>query len=492
MRLRLPLLAALVVSGFSTTALAEQATVNFHLDPALGLGLDNVQFLSGASFKVDTTAISVLGPLAPQIEVFGLGASKRDYLDEGGMFGAGIGLRLRLFNDEQGYLWNPGTKHTGNAWGNYWVDAHFTWNSGVGYGAGFDVGTGAEFSLLDGLSVGPYAQFRMAGLHQMLVFGLSFTIGGPDTVPADSDYDNDGIRGADDKCPDEAEDKDGFEDTDGCPDKDNDKDGLEDDKDQCRDQAEDKDGVQDEDGCPETDADADGVLDAQDKCPLVKGVADNNGCPDTDKDGDTVVDRLDKCVDVKGVVENAGCPDTDADGDTVVDRLDQCVNEQGPEKNKGCPYPDTDKDGVADPFDNCPTEAGPADNQGCPAKVKQLIVMTSEKLIIKDKIYFDTNKATIQARSNALLDQVVAILKAHTEIKLMNVEGHTDNSGDAAFNKQLSEDRAVAVTAYLTKKGIMPERLKPLGYGPEKPADTNDTPAGRENNRRVEFNIVEQ
>lgn len=489
MRLRLAVLAALTVCGGATTAFAEQAPVNFHLDPAVGTGLNNVQFLSGASFKVDTTALG--GPVAPQVEFFGVGASRSDFLDRGGLFGAGVGARLRLFNDEKGYRWNPGNTHTGNLWGNYWVDAHFTWNSG-GFGPGFDVGTGAEFSVLEGLSVGPYAQFRLAATHRLLMFGLSFTIGAPQTVPAEADFDGDGVVGETDKCPDDAEDKDGFEDADGCPDKDNDKDGVEDGKDQCRDQVEDKDGVEDTDGCPETDADHDSMLDAQDKCPVVTGAPENAGCPDTDQDADEVVDRLDKCPEVKGVKENSGCPDVDTDGDTVVDRLDGCVNEQGPAQNKGCPYPDGDKDTVADPFDNCPTEAGPADNQGCPAKVKQLVVITTEKLMIKDKVYFDTGKATIQARSFRLLDQVAAILKAHPELKLMHVEGHTDSSGDAVVNRQLSEGRAASVTTYLIKKGVQAQRVKAMGFGSDKPADTNDTPAGRENNRRVEFNIIEQ
>ena len=71
------------------------------------------------------------------------------------------------------------------------------------------------------------------------------------------------------------------------------------------------------------------------------------------------------------------------------------------------------------------------DNQGCPVAKKQLVVITAEKLVIKDKVYFDTDKATIQARSNTLLDQIVSILGSHPEITQMQIEGHTDNTGDA-------------------------------------------------------------
>lgn len=494
MRVRVLLVAAVVAA---TPSLAEQAAVNFHLDPMVGTGLDKPKLVTGAALKIDTTLLKVLGPVAPQVELFGIAASDRTYLDDGSVFGVGIGARVRLFNDEQGFLLNPGTKHTGNVWGNAWLDGHFSWASG-GFGPGFDVGVGAELSLIEGLSVGPFARFQFLAArpvvdqtsHMMLLFGISFTIGAPQTTPADADFDGDGVKGDDDKCVDEAEDLDKFEDTDGCPDKDNDKDGLEDDKDQCRDAAEDKDGVADEDGCPEGDSDGDGVSDEKDKCPAVKGDAANNGCPDADKDGDGVVDRLDACVDVKGLAENKGCPDTDTDEDGTVDRLDACKGEKGPASNKGCPFGDTDKDGVADNIDNCINEPGPVDNQGCPAAKKQLVVITAEKLVIKDKVYFDTNKATIQARSNGLLDQIASILVTHTEIRSVQIEGHTDNTGDAAYNRTLSADRAKAVVDYLVKKGVAVERLKPVGFGPDRPAEDNKTPKGREANRRVEFNIL--
>ncbi len=489
------LVAALLAA---TPSLAEQAAVNFHLDPMVGTGLDKPKLVTGAALKIDTTLLTFLGPVAPQLELFGASAADRTYLDDGSVFGGGLGARVRFFTDEQGYLVNPGTKHTGNLWGNAWADAHFTWSSG-GFGPGFDVGVGAELSLIDGLSVGPFAKFMLFGArvgetvpHSVLLFGLSFTIGAPQTTPADADFDGDGIKGDDDKCVDEAEDLDKFEDTDGCPEKDNDKDGIDDEKDQCRDSAEDKDGVSDEDGCPEGDSDADGVLDEKDKCPAVKGSPANDGCPDGDKDSDGVVDRLDACVDVKGPAENKGCPDVDSDQDGSVDRLDACKTEKGPASNKGCPYPDTDKDTLADNLDNCINEPGPVENQGCPAAKKQLVIITANKLVIKDKVYFDTNKATIQARSNTLLDQVSAILVAHAEITSVQVEGHTDNTGDAEYNRTLSADRAKAVVDYLVKKGVGAERLKPVGYGPDRPAADNATPKGREENRRVEFNILPQ
>jgi OOP family OmpA-OmpF porin len=100
----------------------------------------------------------------------------------------------------------------------------------------------------------------------------------------DNDPDKDGIVGEADKCPNEAEDKDGFQDEDGCPDPDNDGDGVLDAADKCPNEPEDKDGFQDEDGCPDPDNDGDGVLDATDKCPTEpetkNGFQDEDGCPD--------------------------------------------------------------------------------------------------------------------------------------------------------------------------------------------------------------------
>jgi len=103
-------------------------------------------------------------------------------------------------------------------------------------------------------------------------------------APIDNDPDKDGIVGDADKCPNEPEDKDGFQDEDGCPDPDNDGDGIPDAVDKCPNEPEDKDGFQDEDGCPDPDNDGDGIPDAVDKCPndpeTKNGYQDEDGCPD--------------------------------------------------------------------------------------------------------------------------------------------------------------------------------------------------------------------
>jgi len=103
-------------------------------------------------------------------------------------------------------------------------------------------------------------------------------------APVNPDPDGDGIAGAADKCPNVAEDKDGFEDEDGCPDPDNDKDGIPDAQDKCPNQPETVNGIDDEDGCPEVDSDGDGILGSRDKCPdepeTKNGYQDEDGCPD--------------------------------------------------------------------------------------------------------------------------------------------------------------------------------------------------------------------
>jgi OOP family OmpA-OmpF porin len=169
-------------------------------------------------------------------------------------------------------------------------------------------------------------------------------------VAEGKDTDGDGIEGAADQCPTEPEDKDGYEDTDGCPDNDNDLDTIPDKQDKCPGQAEDQDGFQDNDGCPEADNDNDGIPDTGDRCPnepeSKNGFKDDDGCPDeADTDNDGVPDSRDKCVkepeDTDGFEDTDGCPDPDNDGDGILDADDECVDEaetkNGFQDEDGCP-----------------------------------------------------------------------------------------------------------------------------------------------------------
>ncbi len=462
------LLAALLVAA---PALAEQSKFNLTIEPAVGSGLNRSIFVSGGWLKLDTTLFG-LGPIAPSIEGFGIGAQNTTYLDSGAAYGAGIGLRLRLFNDEQGYLFNPGSDAKGNIWGNLWLDAHFIGAHGSN-GVGFDASLGYEFSLIDGLQVGPEVKFVWLGRQQMLFGALSFTVGFPNETPADYDPDNDGIKGVADKCPNEPEDVDGFEDEDGCPELDNDKDTILDTNDKCPMVAEDLDKFEDTDGCPEVDNDKDGILDGADKCP--NEAEDKDGFEDTD-----------------------GCPDLDNDKDGIVDAKDSCPNDpedkDGFEDEDGCPDPDNDKDGIVDAKDKCPLEPetfnGVDDEDGCPEKETKVYV-TREKIVITEKIFFEFNKARILPKSDGLLDNVADVLNKFPQVKKIRIEGHTDDVGTDQKNQVLSEARAKAVFDAMVKRKVAATRLESKGYGKTMPLVKDTTEEARDMNRRVEFIVVE-
>jgi outer membrane protein OmpA-like peptidoglycan-associated protein len=101
-------------------------------------------------------------------------------------------------------------------------------------------------------------------------------------------------------------------------------------------------------------------------------------------------------------------------------------------------------------------------------------------------IYFDTGSDVIRGESTPTLKEITAMLTEHADLKL-TIEGHTDNVGDAAANKALSEKRAAAVKAYLVAAGVAADRLSTAGFGDTKPAAPNTTAEGRRQNRRVEL-----
>ena len=122
------------------------------------------------------------------------------------------------------------------------------------------------------------------------------------------------------------------------------------------------------------------------------------------------------------------------------------------------------------------------------AKVK----VTSEQVVIEEKVPFDFEKATLRASAGPLLDEVASTLIANPQVVRVEVQGHTDNIGSGSFNLQLSDRRAKAVYDALVERGVPPERLVSRGYGATRPVTTNDTDAGRAENRRVQFQILEQ
>jgi outer membrane protein OmpA-like peptidoglycan-associated protein len=289
-----------------------------------------------------------------------------------------------------------------------------------------------------------------------------FSIGGHVLA---QDRDKDGIEDKLDACPNQPEDFDGVEDADGCPDLDNDGDGVPDDVDKCPDLAEDFDGFQDDDGCPDLDNDGDGIPDLRDKCPNepedFDGVQDDDGCPDLvqDSDNDGIADDRDKCPlqaeDPDGFQDDDGCPDFDNDLDGIPDSLDACPNE--PE-----------------------TYNGYVDEDGCPDERP-----IEEKLILRG-VNFESGSAALKSDSYPVLDQIVRSLKAYPEVRI-EIAGYTDNVGGGEFNVELSRRRAESVKQYLVNSGISAGRLTAVGHGKADPVASNDTPAGRAENRRIEF-----
>jgi outer membrane protein OmpA-like peptidoglycan-associated protein len=258
--------------------------------------------------------------------------------------------------------------------------------------------------------------------------------------------------------------------------KDTDGDGIYDKDDECPEVP----GLEMYNGCPDTDGD--GIEDRKDDCPNEAGLAEFNGCPDTDGDG--VKDGSDDCPTVAGLKDLNGCPD--ADGDGVRDGDDECPNEAGPAANNGCPWPDGDGDGVLDKDDQCPDVAGTVANNGCPEVTEEVQKQLND---YARTILFDTGKSTLKTESVSVFVDIIKILNEYPNAKF-TVEGHTDSVGSEKLNQKLSEERANSVRDFLIKEGISSDRLSAIGYGEARPIDTNNTRAGRANNRRVEINLV--
>jgi len=372
-----------------------------------------------------------------------------DYVIGDLLVAANIGYRIRTTSDADSSLYGfaqPGSEFFWRIGGRYGVVPGELEVLGEIYGASADWST-SNNTHLEGL---------LGGRLHLPDTGLSFTVGGgsgftkgygntkfrifggiayePEKI---LDADEDGILDAFDKCPVEPEDKDNYQDDDGCPEADNDGDGILDGADQCPQDPEDKDEHQDEDGCPDLDNDGDGKLDPDDKCP--------NAAEDVDEFED----------------------------------------------DDGCPELDNDKDRVPDASDKCPMQPetwnGKDDEDGCPDET--LAKIEAGKIVIMQKIFFDTGKATIKPESFPVVAAVAGILKANPDIKKVAIEGHTDDVGADKRNLKLSDDRAKSVMAWLITNGIESERLTGTGFGETRPAVVGTTKEAREANRRVEFII---
>lgn len=175
----------------------------------------------------------------------------------------------------------------------------------------------------------------------------------------------------------------------------------------------------------------------------------------------------------------------DSDGDGVPDNRDQCPNTPAGVQvdSRGCPV-DSDGDGVPDYRDECPNTAAGAtvDERGCEG-------VTETVETIELRVQFPTNSSVIDATFDNEIRRVADFMAEYPETTV-EIAGHSDSIGDAEYNRFLSQRRAEAVANRLTSVlGVDPDRVSAMGYGEAEPIASNDTAAGRAQNRRVEARI---
>jgi outer membrane protein OmpA-like peptidoglycan-associated protein len=328
------------------------------------------------------------------------------------------------------------------------------------------------------------------------------------------DTDGDMIQDSEDECPAEA----GLLEFKGCPD--TDRDGIPDKLDSCPNEF----GLKEFNGCPDTDAD--GIPDKEDDCPLVQGIKEFKGCPDTDKDG--VMDKEDNCPLEPGPKENNGCPEFDklylvdeygdikaiaklndkglyifenlpldksylfmleAKDNVYSEKIDIIVINNGKEKtisaklNQRGYYEYTYLKPVEIKLDEKKTD-----------EVTKIELNKEEEEILNtafNNLEFETAKAIIKDVSYASLVKLVELMKKKPEWSIL-IAGHTDSDGEAARNLILSKRRAEAVATFLESNGITKARIITEWYGETKPIADNNTPEGKQKNRRVEMTIVKK
>jgi len=254
----------------------------------------------------------------------------------------------------------------------------------------------AMFSLLMGVGVG-----LDHGIGSPMFRGFV----GVGWAPDFRDRDHDGVIDILDRCPDEPEDKDGFQDDDGCPDEDNDNDGIPDAVDKCPNQPEDFDGFQDDDGCPDPDNDNDGVPDIYDACP--------NDPEDMD-----------------GFEDNDGCPDLDNDKDGIPDKQDKCPNE--PE-----------------------TLNGYRDDDGCPDPGAEIVVLREDKIDIVERITFLPGQTELSPAGLSIVKLVAMVMRGHTELARVRIDVRAEGVTEATMRGR-AQDVAKALAAH----GVDAKRLK--------------------------------
>ena len=241
------------------------------------------------------------------------------------------------------------------------------------------------------------------------------------------------------------------------------------------------------------DSDNDGVYNRGDLCPDTPAgvIVDDDGCP-MDSDLDGVPNGWDQCPNTPrgATVDEYGCP-WDEDLDMVLNGLDKCPDTPpGALVDKdGCPF-DTDNDGYLDGIDRCPDtpEGAVVDDRGC-SEIQEGI---QEGLLVLHNVYFDFNEDTMRPESLPIIDEVGLALLQRPGIKF-EIQGHTDGIGSVEYNQELSDERANTVLAYLIENypALDVSLYSARGLGESRPRATNETPEGRQENRRVEIHEID-
>jgi OmpA-OmpF porin, OOP family len=234
------------------------------------------------------------------------------------------------------------------------------------------------------------------------------------------------------------------------------------------------------------------------------GFAPEQAAPPPDKDEDGVPDKSDACIELSGVSSRDpllnGCPEppADHDGDAIPDENDACPTVPGEptseRRTHGCPKLfDTDGDGVPDPVDACPRQPGdrPPAGDGCPKPAAPPSTrLVEQEIVLSQQVQFETGTAVLRPESGAVLAEIAQVLGEHPEVELVEVQGHTDETGTPDLNRQLGQERAARVVTWLVEHGVRRERLLAKGYGFDRPIADNTTEEGRKQNRRVEFRVL--
>ena len=193
-------------------------------------------------------------------------------------------------------------------------------------------------------------------------------------------------------------------------------------------------------------------------------------------------------------------PLPDGDRDEVPDDSDMCPSLPGVPSNDplmhGCPElpTDSDGDGIPEVYDSCPRRPGLStgirETHGCPPTEPPKAEVVEQQIVISQQVTFETGTAVLRPESEGVLDEVARVMQQKTELELSEVAGHTDDTGTAALNQRLSDERARAVVTWLVAHGVASERLRARGYGQSRPIAPNTDELGRARNRRVEFVVV--